>query len=88
MSSSEELFEESTWEAEGGFVVSDPEPDPEPESAGEDLVYVKYTRPGSVVLEDGRSFTYNKPRLVTKEEAEYLTELTLAGSPQFVYTSS
>lgn len=85
-----ELVDVALWEHEGGAPLDDTEPEPEPElevEAVAETVKVKYMRPGSVVLDDGRVFTYNRWVEVTSDDAAMLLSLRGSGQQSFVQAS-
>lgn len=63
----------------------EPEPEPEPEPV---IVTVKHIHPGTVVLDDGRQFVYNRWVEVSEADADYLLSLKNAGRPTFIRADS
>ena len=55
----------------------------EPEPLPEVTYRLVYTRPGSVVLDDGRSFVYNRPFETDADDAEFLLGLLRSGKSIF-----
>lgn len=84
------LFEEeSNLESVEDEWAFEPAAEPEPEPVVEPApVSVKHMHPGTVVLDDGRQFVYNRWVEVSEADADYLLSLKSAGRPTFVRSTT